>query len=114
MRVPIASALIAAAAGVTRGQTWSSYAGNAQHTALSQVASQPLQSIHWKTSVDLDPQYSGNGDLYTHYGSPVITSDNTVIVPVKTGASGGFELNAYNGATGSFMWTQSSDYALPP
>ncbi len=63
--------------------------------------------------MDLDPQFS-NGVLYTHYGSPMITSDNTVIVPVKTGASGGFELNAFNGATGAALWTQTSDYTLPP
>ena len=97
-----------------RGQTWGGYGENAQHSALSAIASQPLQAVHWSTPVDLDPQFSGNGDLYTHYGSPVITADNTVIVPVKTWAYGGFELNAFNGATGAELWSQSTDYSLPP
>ena len=94
-----------------RGQSWNGYAGNAQHTALSVAGSQPLQAVHWSTPVDLNPQLSGS-DLLIHYGSPVITPGDTVIVPVKTGASSGFELNAYNGSTGSLMWTQSTDYAL--
>jgi autotransporter-associated beta strand protein len=109
---PIALAAIAAASGIARGQVWDGYAENAQHTALSAIGSQPLQSVHWDTPVDLDPQYK-YGDLYAHYGSPVITSANTVIVPVKTGPSSGFELNAYNGTTGNFMWTQPTDYTLP-
>jgi hypothetical protein len=92
---------------------WSSYARDAQHTALSTVAAQSLEGIRWQTPVDLAPQYSGN-DLLIHYGSPLITTANTVIVPVKTGASGGFELQAHNGADGSLMWTQTTDYILPP
>ncbi|MGD0139641.1 MAG: hypothetical protein ABSD28_12240 [Tepidisphaeraceae bacterium] len=113
MKIPIASALIAAAAGVARGQVWDGLGQNAQHTALSAIASQPLQAVHWETPVDLYPQYASSGDLYIHYGSPVITTDNTVIVPVKTGWTQGFELNAYNGATGSLLWSQSTDYTLP-
>jgi hypothetical protein len=92
---------------------WSGYAGDAQHTATSTVASQPLQSIHWQTPVDLDPQFSGN-DLLIHYGSPLITQNNTVIVPVKTGATDGFELSAFNGATGASLWTLPTDYTLGP
>src|SRR5258705_7663633 len=34
---------------------WGGYAGNAQHTALSSVAAQPLDSIHWQTPGDPDP-----------------------------------------------------------
>ena len=109
MKIPIASALIAAAAGVARGQVWDGLGQNAQHTALSAIASQPLQAVHWETPVDLYPQYASSGDLYIHYGSPVITTDNTVIVPVKTEWTQGFELNAYNGATGSLLWSQSTD-----
>ena len=57
---------------------WSGYAGNAQHTANSTVASQALQQIIWSTAVDLDPQYAGGpgGNLYAHYGSPLVTSNN--------------------------------------
>src|SRR6266851_4362690 len=86
---------------------------NAQHTADSTVGAQALQAIRWETPVDLNPQYSGN-DLLIHYGSAVITNANTVIIPVKTGASGGFEVEGVNGATGAEMWTQTTDYILPP
>jgi hypothetical protein len=82
------------------GQGWPVYAHDSQHSCLSSVASQKPQFIRWSTPVDLNPQYSGN-DLFIHYGSPVITADNTVIVPVKTGATGGFRVEARPG--GKFM-----------
>jgi hypothetical protein len=97
---------------VTLAPEWSGYAGGPQHAADSAVASQGLSSILWQTPVDLNPQFSGN-DLYAHYGSPVITQANTVIVPVKTGATGGFEVEGLNGANGSAIWTQTSDYIQP-
>src|ERR1700676_3797918 len=75
---------------------WQGYARDPEHTGLSAVGSQPLAAIHWQTPVDLNPQYSGS-DLLIHYGSPAITANNTVIVPVKTGASGGFTLEGLNG-----------------
>jgi hypothetical protein len=67
--------------------SWETFAGNPQHTAISAVASQSFDEIHWQTPVDLAPQYSGS-DLLIHYGSPLVTAGNTVIVPVKTGADG--------------------------
>lgn len=94
--------------------SWPEFALNPQHTALSTVASQPLQAIRWQTPVDLQPQYSINGQLLIHYGSPLITSSNTVIIPVKTGTTDGFEVEAINGADGSLLWTQTTDYILPP
>ena len=81
---------------------------------ISKVASQIPTSIRWSTPVDLDPQYAGNGALYTHYGSPAITSQNTVLVPQKTGANGGFQVNALNGSTGQQIWSLTTDYILPP
>ncbi len=92
---------------------WQGYALNPQHTALSPVASAGLGLIHWQAPVDLAPQYSGN-DLLIHYGSPLVTAANTVLIPVKTGASGGFEIQARSGATGSLQWTVTSDYTLMP
>jgi hypothetical protein len=92
---------------------WSGYSHDAQHDAIASVASQPLNRILWQTPVDLDPQYT-SGLLYIHYGSPLITRSNTVIVPVKTGASGGFEIKALAGATGATNWVQTTDYILPP
>jgi hypothetical protein len=43
-----------------------------------------------------------------------VTASNTVIVPVKTGASGGFELQARSRATGTLGWTLTSDYTVMP
>jgi hypothetical protein len=95
------------------GAVWEGYAMGPQHTALSAVGSQPLNAIRWQTPVDLHPQYR-SGDLYIHYGSPAVTTANTVIVPVKTGTSDGFEVNAFNGSTGDLLWTRTTDYQLPP
>lgn len=92
---------------------WSGYSHDAQHDGISSVPSQPLTHILWHTPVDLNPQYNGS-DLLIHYGSPLITRSNTVIVPVKTGATGGFEVEALVGATGATNWTRASDYILPP
>jgi hypothetical protein len=92
--------------------SWVSYGGNAQHTALSAVGSQPLDTIRWHTPVDLNPQYNGN-DLLIHYGEPLATPANTIIVPVKTGATDGFEVNAFSGSTGAALWTEPTDYTLP-
>jgi hypothetical protein len=97
----------------TRAGVWDGYAGDSSHSAVSAVASQSLQTIRWQTPVDLNPQFEGD-DLFAHYGSPVITSNNTVIVPIKTGATDGFELVAHDGATGAVKWTATTDYTLPP
>jgi hypothetical protein len=93
--------------------TWIGLAGDPQHTGVSGVASQTLDAIHWQTPVDLSPSPSG-GDLLIHYGSPVVTPNNTVIVPVKTGPAGGFRVEAFDGATGAMKWAIASDYVLPP
>jgi hypothetical protein len=92
---------------------WTGYANNAQHTAISTVASQSLGIIRWQTPVDLHPQYSG-GELLIHYGSPLVTASNTVIVPVKTGTAAGYRLEGHSGADGTLLWTQTADYLLPP
>jgi len=91
---------------------WSGYGHDALHDAVASVASQPLNRILWQTPVDLNPQYSGS-ELLIHYGSPSITRSNTVIVPVKTGVTGGFEVEALAGATGATNWVQTTDYVLP-
>ncbi|HWE37485.1 MAG TPA: fibronectin type III domain-containing protein [Isosphaeraceae bacterium] len=92
---------------------WGSYARNAQHTALAPAAAQPLQTILWQTPVDLNPQYNGN-DLLIHYGSPLVTANDTVIVPVKTGATNGFEVQGRGARDGALLWNQATDYSLPP
>jgi hypothetical protein len=106
------------------GQTgWTNFAKNAHHMAASPTASQALNGIHWQTPVDLHPQYSGRrpaalpdgtGELLIHYGTPLITAANTVIVPVKTGTSGGFRVEAHAAGNGSLVWNAPTDYLLPP
>ena len=92
---------------------WSMHAGNAQHTALAAVPTQPLQQIHWQMPVDLEPQYSGT-QLLIHYGSPLVTEGNTVIVPVKVGVADTFRVEARRGGDGQLFWQLDSDYQLPP
>lgn len=98
---------------VTATPSWSGYANDPQHTGISAYTSQALEAIAWQTPVDQAPQFSGD-DLLIHYGSPVVTAGNTVIVPVKTGAAGGFLVEGINAETGAIKWTQTTDYVLPP
>jgi len=99
--------------GASASVSWNNVGRDAQHTALSLAPSQPLNRIRWSTPVDLSPQYTGT-DLLIHYGSPLLTIQNTLLLPVKTGATGGFEVQALNPSTGAVLWTLTSDYALPP
>ena len=64
--------------GARAEAAWLAHAENPQRTALSSVAAQPLEAIHWSTPVDLAPPA---GEILIHYGSPLVTSANTVIVP---------------------------------
>ncbi len=95
-------------------RTWSSYGRNPQHAALADVPLQPLEQVRWQTPVDLAPQYSGGGALLIHYGSPLATKKNTIVVPVKVGATDGFRVEAHAGADGALLWSYDSDYLLPP
>jgi len=88
---------------------WLTHAHDEQHTALSTVQSQPLSAIHWHMPVDLHPP---QGEIFIHYGSPLVTAANTVIVPVKTGADS-FRVEARNGATGARMYTLGTAYRAP-
>ena len=100
-------------AALAQIKPWKSFAGDAQHVALAPAASQALSLIHWQTPVDLKPQYSGT-ELLIHYGSPLVTAANTVIVPVKTGATGGFRVEAHRGTDGRLIWSRATGYILPP
>lgn len=92
---------------------WPSHGGDAQHTALASVAVQHLGEIKWSTLVDLNPRYSGNS-LLSHYGSPVVSRDNVIVVGQKQEVDSGFKVNAFNATTGSLLWTEDSDYIMPP
>lgn len=83
------------------------FSGNGQHTSSYAAPAQTLNTIKWTSSVDLH----NTGDLI-HYGAPLVTAGNTVLAPVKT-TSDGFQVDAFNGATGVQKYTLSSDYILP-
>lgn len=104
---------VAPAPGVD-GPAWFGYGRDAQHSAQAAVATQDLNRIAWMTAVDLAPPRQANGALLIHYGSPVVTSHNTVVVPVKTTAAGGFRVEARSGVNGGQIWSALSDYVLPP
>jgi len=111
----LALALLTPAAGqIWRSQEWSGYAGNAQHTAISQsLSASAMTKILWSTPVDLNPQYSGS-ELLIHYAPPLVTYSGQVMVTVKTSAGGDFQVEARNCLTGGLLFTQPTDYVLPP
>ena len=96
------------------GPAWWGFGRDAQHSALGAIATQDLNRIAWSTPLDLAPQYRSNGALLIHYGSPVVTSHNAVVLPLKTGAAGGFRIEARAGSNGGLIWSADSDYVLPP
>jgi hypothetical protein len=91
---------------------WRGHGQNSQHTAQAPVPAQKLNRIAWTTPIDLDPQVVGD-ELLIHYGAPIVTEANTVILPVKTGATDGFRIEAHNPVNGATLWTLVSDYQLP-
>lgn len=100
--------LLAVSASAQTG-AWLTHSHDEQHTALSTVGSQELSAIHWHVPVDLHPP---SGEIFIHYGSPLVTAANTVIVPVKT-AKNSFRVEAHNGATGKRLWMESTAYQAP-
>lgn len=107
----VSSALYFLALGpVAVAQPVLTFGGNAQHTAIYQTAAQDLNSIHWSASIDTD-----NTGAFAHYGAPLITAANTVIVPVKIAQNGGFgfQINVFNGANGTQQYSLATDYILP-
>src|ERR1039458_7629406 len=93
---------------ISEARAQTTFGGNAQHTANYSPTAQSLNAVHWTTSVDLN-----NTGAYAHYGAPLITPANTIFVPVKTGATGGFEINVFNAATGAAIYSLTTDYTLP-
>jgi hypothetical protein len=104
---------IAAASERARADGWQGYAGDPQHTAVSLTPADSLQTIKWSTNVDLSLPHPTVGDIFVHYGSPMITPGNTVIVPVRKADGASFQINAFNGSTGAAKWSLSTDYTLP-
>lgn len=96
------------------GPAWFGYGHDAQHTAASAIATQDLGHVAWTAKLDLAPQYTSAGALLTHYGSPVVTTHNTVIMPVKKTAAGSYRVEGRNGANGALIWSADTDYVTPP
>lgn len=92
---------------------WPGYGRNPQHTTQVTTGTQPLNRILWQTPVDLQPQYTGTY-LLIHYGSPLISAAGNVLVTVKTGTNGNFQMESRNPNSGQLIWTQTTDYILPP
>jgi hypothetical protein len=106
--ITLGLALVLSLAGQARSQTLvSTFGGNAQNTANYSPTAQDLNAIHWSTSIDLN-----NTGAFAHYGAPLLTPANTIMVPVKT-ATNGFQINVFNAADGTGLYTLSSDYIMP-
>jgi hypothetical protein len=82
------------------------FGGNAQHTSVYAAPAQNLNAIKWSATIDFNPTTTA------HYGAPVITASNTVLVPVKT-ANDGFRVDAFNGNNGAAKYILNTDYVLP-
>jgi Bacterial Ig-like domain (group 3) len=102
---PITASLALTSLFISAGQAQTTLGGNAQHTADYSATAQNLNTVHWTTSIDLN-----NAGGFAHYGAPVITPANTIFVPVKTGATSGFQINAFNGGSGAAIYSLSTDY----
>ena len=98
--------------GVRSAVEWAGFAGNAQHTALAWERPQPFRRIRWRAKVDLAPVVV-DGSLPIHYGSPMITAANTVLVPVRVSVRAGFRVVAYSGISGVRRWSLTTDYRPP-
>jgi hypothetical protein len=102
-----------ARAAVTGGAAgWAGFAGNAQHTAVALAPAQPFRRIRWTAKVDLAPVLTDR-ELLIHYGEPMITAANTVLVPTRVSARAGFRVAAYAGADGTRRWSMGTDYRPP-
>ena len=114
---PASSAQIAGAGnsradGPGAAVEWAGFAGNAQHTAVAREPPQPFQPDPLEGEGRPGPA-SDTGELPIHYGSPMITAANTVLVPTRVSAKAGFRVVAYSGASGVRRWSLDTDYRPP-
>ncbi|SPE61266.1 conserved exported hypothetical protein [Verrucomicrobia bacterium] len=82
------------------------FAGNAQHISQYATPAQHLNQVLWSTTINLT-----NTGAFAHYAAPLVTPSNTVIVSVRIVS--GFEICAFDGATGRLKYTLTNDYILP-
>src|SRR5690348_9744584 len=76
------------------GAQSSTFAGNPQHTSQYNARPQHMNRVLWSNSVDVTHSATSS-----HYGAPLITASNTVIVPTVASISN-YIINAYEGGTG--------------
>ncbi len=101
-----------ASAGAAAPPAWRGHANNAQHTAAAPAATRGLTAINWQAKVDASDFVVGQ-ELAIHYAGPVITAANTVLFPYRSNPPNGWEMIAKAGATGTTIWTATSDYTSP-
>ena len=89
---------------------WNGHASDPQHTAISAVPTLSLGGIRWSTSVD---ESNPSEPVLIHYGSPIITAANTIVVPVRQ-VGGNFRIDAHSASTGALLWGATTDYITPP
>lgn len=93
------------------GPAWLNHGRDAQHSAKGgNVAAQSLSRMVWRTDVDLAPVRVDNFLDSGHYGSPVITGKNTVLLPVRTSVAGTYRIEARDGASGALRWQADTDF----
>lgn len=98
--------LLAFASGEVFAQA-STFGGNAQHTNSYPAPARNLNTIRWSKNIDLN-----NAGALTHYGAPLVTAANTVLVPIKI-AGDAFRVDAFDGVSGALKYSTPSDYILP-
>ena len=82
------------------------FGANAQHTAIYEPRAQPLNRMYWSTPVNLN-----NSGGAAHYGAPLITPSNSIVIPVRT--TTGFKLRVVEGVTGALKYELTTDYTIP-
>lgn len=89
---------------------WLGHGGDPQHTGIAPVQSRPLNEIAWSKPVDLT---SPGAPILIHYGSPIATPQNTIVVPVRSGV-GTYRIDAVRGSDGASLWGMTTDYLNAP
>ena len=94
---------------------WYGFGRDAQHSDLAPtlaaggITAQNLGQIAWE--VPIDTMVDTTKPI--HYGTPMITPNNTVLIAVKTQTDGGFQMQAHSAAKGTLVWSANSDYVIP-
>ncbi len=105
-------AVVATSSAQTGTPVWATLGRTSTHRATAPAATQTPGQVLWSTSVDNNRQYAGGG-LLIHYGTALITHNNIICVPLKTGATDGWAVKGMNATTGALIYTFPTDYSIP-